>query len=81
MGLSIEMIDQENYKKANLYKYQRLVKKLIYLSCETRPDIVFVLRQFSKHNADQRKSHLQVVKRVVRYLKKTVKIGVTFDRE
>lgn len=56
--LSIEIIDPEDYKKADLYKYQRLVKNLIYLSYDTRPDIVFVVRQLSKHNADLRKSHL-----------------------
>ena len=80
-GSSIEMSDPENYEEANLHTYQRLVGKLMYLSCGTRPDISFVIRQLSRHNADPRKGHLRATKRVVRYLKGTIEMGLIFGRE
>lgn len=42
-GSSIEMTDPEDYKEANHRTYQRLVGKLMYFSCGTRPDIAFLV--------------------------------------
>lgn len=58
VGSSIERTESENYEKANFYTYQRLIKKLIYLLCNTRPDISFVVGQFNRHNIDLKKGHL-----------------------
>lgn len=44
MDLSIDMTYPKNYKKVDLYIYQRHIKKLIYLSCSTRPNIAFVIK-------------------------------------
>lgn len=79
--LSIKMIDLEDYKKANFYTYQQLIGKLIYLAYSMRPDIAFVVEQLSKHNVNPRSGHLQVAKRVVRYLKGTMNIGLIFGQE
>lgn len=52
----------------------------MYLACGTWPDIAFAVGQLSKHNADPRKGHLRAAKRVVRYLKGTMDMGLTFGR-
>ena len=57
-GSSVEMSDPKDYEEANLHTYQRLVGKLMYLSYGTKPDISFVIRQLSRHNANLRKRHL-----------------------
>ncbi len=80
-GSSIKMSNPKDYKEAHLCTYQQLIKKLIYLACDTCPNIAFVVRQLSKHNADPRKGHLQVAKRVVRYLKGTIEMGLIFGQE
>lgn len=80
-GLSIKMTDSEDYEEADLHTYQRLIRKLMYLIYGTRLDIAFVVGQFSKHNADPRKGYLQVAKRVVRYLKGTMDMGLIFSQE
>lgn len=49
---TIEMLDLNDYDKTNLYKYQCLIGKLMYLLCETKPNIAFVVSQLSRHNAD-----------------------------
>lgn len=50
----------------------------MYLSCGTRPDISFVVGQLSKRNADPRAGHLKAAKRVVRYLKRTMHLGLVY---
>ena len=52
---SIEMLDIDDYKETDLYKYQRLIGKLMYLAYGIRPNIVFLIGQLSKQNADPRK--------------------------
>lgn len=64
-GLVIEMLDLKDKRKTDLYKYQQLIGKLIYLVCEIKPNILFIVGQFSKYNANSRKSHLQVIKRII----------------
>ena len=80
MSLSIEIIDLKNYKKTNLCIYQRLIGKLMYFSYGIKPDITFIVRQLSRHITNLRKYHFQAAKRVVRYLKKTIKMGVIFGQ-
>ena len=48
----------EDHQQVDLTTYQRLVGKLIYLICGTRPDIAFVVGQLSRHNSDLRARHL-----------------------
>lgn len=80
-GSTIEMLELEDYEEADFCTYQRLIGKLMYLSCGTRPDIAFVVGQLSRHNADPRKGHLQAAKRVVRYFRGTMEMGLVFGQE
>lgn len=64
-GSSIEMPEPDDYNKIDIYTYQRLIGKLMYLACGTRLDIAFVVEQLSRYNANPRKRHLQATKRVV----------------
>ena len=81
VGSAINMLDPEDYDETDLHEYQRLIGKLMYLSCGTRPDIAFAVGQLSRHNADPRKGHLRAAKRVVRYLKGAMQMGLIFGRE
>lgn len=42
-GFSIEIIKLDNYEEAELWSYQYFIGKLIYFTCNKRPDIVFVV--------------------------------------
>jgi hypothetical protein len=55
-----EQVDRE--------RYQILVGRLIYL-CQTRPDISFVVSVVSHYMYDLRKSHVDAVFHILRYLK------------
>ena len=46
-GNFIEIQGEIDYEEVDLKVYQRLIGKLIYLSCRTRSDISFVVKQLS----------------------------------
>lgn len=58
VNIFIEIIQSKNYEEPDLYIYWRLIEKLICLLYDTRPDTVFIIRQFSRYNTNPRKSHL-----------------------
>ncbi|KAJ9550922.1 hypothetical protein OSB04_014967 [Centaurea solstitialis] len=58
-------------------RYQRLVGRLIYLS-HTRPDISFAVSVVSRYMHDPRKSHMDAVYHILRYLKSAPGKGLLF---
>ena len=70
-----------DHQQANLTEYQRLIGKLMYLSCGTRPDIAFVVGQLSCHNSDPHVRHLRIAKQVLRYLKGTITLGIEWEND
>ena len=58
-------------------RYQRLVGELIYLS-HTRPDISFPVSVVSRYMHDPRKSHMDAVYHILRYLKSAPGKGLLF---
>uniref|UniRef100_A0A8R7R4T3 Reverse transcriptase Ty1/copia-type domain-containing protein n=1 Tax=Triticum urartu TaxID=4572 RepID=A0A8R7R4T3_TRIUA len=59
-------------------QYQRLVRRLIYLS-HTRPDIAYVVSIVSRYMHDPRTDHLNVVNRILWYLKGCPGKGILFS--
>lgn len=57
-GLTIDMIEHDDYEEANMRSYQRPIGKLVYLLCGTCPDITFVVGQLSRQNANHCFSHM-----------------------
>ena len=50
----------------------------MYLSYGIQLDILFVVGQFSKQNADPRVEYLKAAKKVVQYLKDTIHLRLTY---
>lgn len=42
MSWFIKILDLKNYEKANLYTYQKLLKKLIYLLYNKKLNIIYI---------------------------------------
>lgn len=61
-GSFIEMLEDDDYEETDIKAYQRLIGKLMYLSCGTRSDIAFVVGQLSKRIADPRVGYLKAAK-------------------
>lgn len=80
-SLSIDMTEANYYKEENVHTYDRLVRKLMYLSCGIQPNITFAIGQFNRHNTNSKKGHIQVAKRVTQYLKQMIDLGLIYDRK
>ena len=75
-GSSFTFNQVENHFPIDLIAYQRLIRKLMYLVCRTRPDIAFIIRQLSSYNSDLRISHICITKQTLQYLKETSTLGI-----
>ena len=75
-GSNLFLDQAGNHQQADLIAYQRLIGKLMYLSCGTHPNIAFVVGQLSRHNSDPRMGHLHITKQVLRYLKGMIRLGI-----
>ncbi|KAH9118555.1 hypothetical protein AeMF1_008355, partial [Aphanomyces euteiches] len=58
--------------------YQSIVGALLYLVSATRPDIANVVRYLSSHNHNHNQTHWRMAKRVLKYLKGTSSMALTF---
>jgi Reverse transcriptase (RNA-dependent DNA polymerase) len=64
---NIKLNTEDNEPLEDVHHFQRLVGKLIY--SVTRPDMSFVMSQISKFMHSPRTPHLDIVNRILRYLK------------
>lgn len=60
--------------------YQKILGSLIYLTL-TRPDISFIVGVLSRFMQNPRKPHLEVVHRVLKYIKSTLNNGILFKAD
>ena len=65
--------------KINATIYKQLIGSLMYLTA-TRPDLVYVVSLMSRFMASPTELHLQAAKRVLRYLKGAVDLGILYQK-
>ena len=58
--------------------YREIIGSLMYLSIATRPDISHAVSNLSQYVPCYNKSHWIAAKRVLRYLKGTINLGICF---
>ena len=64
--------------KAEIRYYQSIIGSLMYAMVETRPGIAFAVGRLSQFNTNPTEQHLKAVKHVLRYLKGTLDLGITY---
>ena len=64
--------------KANKLLYQQILGSLQYAAGCTRPDIAQAVNVLARYSADPNESHLTNLKRVLRYLKGTINLALTY---
>ena len=67
-------------KPVSQVRYQHLVGTLLYLTVWTRPDLVFATQQLAKWSHDPHRKHMAAGMRVLKYLKGTMNLGITYTR-
>ncbi|UYV67807.1 K02A2.6-like [Cordylochernes scorpioides] len=75
----ISSIEGEN-EPVKKVEYQSLIGSLIYLSVSTRPDIAYAVSALGKFSNDPRRQHWNADKRVLRYLKGTSCLRITYRK-
>ncbi|KAJ2985252.1 hypothetical protein NUW54_g10210 [Trametes sanguinea] len=60
--------------------YQAIVGSLMYAALGTRPDISHAVQQLSQYSSNPSTTHLTAAKRVLRYLKGSRNLGITYHR-
>nr|GEZ30275.1 hypothetical protein [Tanacetum cinerariifolium] len=67
-------------KNIDLYLYRSMIGSLMYLTA-SRPDIMFVVCACARHQVTPKECHLHAVKRIFRYLKGYLKLGLWYPKE
>ena len=60
--------------------YRELVGALMYLAVGTRPDIAYSVNYLSQFNTCHQKEHWTAAKRILRYLRGTLDLGLMFEK-
>ena len=69
----------EGGKPVDQTLYRSMIGSLLYLTT-SRPSIMFSVSMFGRFQANPKKSHLSVVKRILRYLKLMPSIGLWYPK-
>jgi hypothetical protein len=76
LSLTLDM----NSPLTDPHEYYRIVGKLIFLTT-TRPDLAYSVSLVSRFMAQPQLSHLDAVKHILRYVKKTADYGLFYSSE
>ena len=60
--------------------FRQIVGSLRYI-CHTRPELAFSVGMISKFMSDPRHSHMVAAKRILRYLRGTLNMGILFPHQ
>nr|GFD06752.1 putative mitochondrial protein [Tanacetum cinerariifolium] len=69
----------ETGKDVELHLYRSMIGSLMYLTA-SRPDIMFVVCACARHQVTPKECHLHAVKRIFRYLKGHLKLGLWYPK-
>nr|GEU92096.1 uncharacterized mitochondrial protein AtMg00810-like [Tanacetum cinerariifolium] len=60
--------------------YRGMIRSLMYLTA-SRPDLIYVVCLCARYQAKPTEKHLQAVKRIVRYSKGTINMGLWYSKD
>jgi hypothetical protein len=69
--------DEENDISKD-FPYKEIVGSLMYVAIFTRPDIAYAVNACARYMSNPKKSDEIAIKRIIRYLKKTIHLGIEF---
>lgn len=76
---TVVKLTADDQKFEDVKWFQTAMGKLIYLATLSRPDICFVVRRLCLFMANPQVKHVQMVKRIFRYLKSTINYRLKFS--
>jgi len=78
--VKLELNKDSSYKasKEDIKYFQSLIGSLLYITLGTRPDIAYSTIKLSRYSSNPSKEHIDFALRIVRYLKTTKDITITY---
>ncbi|UYV65702.1 hypothetical protein LAZ67_3005182 [Cordylochernes scorpioides] len=76
-------INSDNHIKddnCDQHTYQEALGMLMFLAVNTRPDIAYITSKLSQYSRQPKQMHWTAIKRVMRYMRGTIDLGVKFER-
>jgi hypothetical protein len=70
----------EGGRSTDIHKYRAIIGSLLYLTV-SRPDIIFSVCLCARYQANPNESHLVALKRILRYVKSTLNLGLWYGRQ
>ncbi|GKE40831.1 uncharacterized mitochondrial protein-like protein [Tanacetum coccineum] len=74
------LLKDENGKEVYVHMYRSIIGSLMYLT-SSRPDIMFAVCACARYQVNPKVSHLHAVKRIFRYLKGQLKLGLWYPKD
>lgn len=74
-----KLFKDENGVRIDETLFKQMVGCLMYLTA-TRPDLIFAVSLISRYMAKPSELHLMVAKRILRYLKGTIELGIFYKK-
>nr|GEU69702.1 uncharacterized mitochondrial protein AtMg00810-like [Tanacetum cinerariifolium] len=79
MSTEMKLTKDEEGESVDNTKYRGMIGSLLYLTA-SRPDIMFSVCLFARFQEDPKTSHLEAVKRIFRYIKGTMRLGLWYPK-
>lgn len=70
---------QDQMDSTTVYPYREAVGSLMYLAIATRPDIAYAVGRASRHLNNPSQSDVNSVKRIFKYLRGTMNLGIIYE--
>ncbi|GJR57009.1 retrovirus-related pol polyprotein from transposon TNT 1-94 [Tanacetum coccineum] len=80
MGKYVKLDEDPNKTLVDPTRYQGMLESIMYLTA-SRPDLVFVVCMCARYQTKPTEKHLTTVKRVFRYLKGTINMGLWYPKD
>ena len=80
MASNAKLDMDENGKKVDERLYRGMIGSLLYLTA-SRPDIMFSVCLCARFQSCPKESHLGLVKRIIRYVKGTLDLGLWYPND
>ncbi|GJX74614.1 putative ribonuclease H-like domain-containing protein [Tanacetum coccineum] len=74
------LLKNEDGKEVDVHVYRSMIGSLVYLT-SLRPDIMFAVCACARYQVNQKILHLHAVKRIFRYLKGQLKLGLWYPKD
>ncbi|GJZ61934.1 putative ribonuclease H-like domain-containing protein [Tanacetum coccineum] len=74
------LLKDEDGEEVDVHMYRSMIGSLMYLT-SSRPDIMFAVCACARYQVNPKVSHLHAVKRIFRYLKGQLKLGLWYPKD